>query len=128
MVSVKKIESLKQRIKLIQKELRALSSFRPTKQLEQFRRQLAGEYSYAKRQLDLIQASKKAREAERRERVKKANRNRSEKMKRTWRYLKSIQENYHPNKSLRELRSMFKKHKEGLETEIPDVAWRNPSP
>lgn len=50
------------------------------------------------------------------------------KMKRTWDYFRAIQRTYYPEKSLREIRSQFKKHKEGLETDVPDVAWRNPSP
>lgn len=57
-----------------------------------------------------------------------ANRNRSEKMKRTWRYLKAIKQNYPIDISTKQLRTALKKHRQGLETDVPDVAWRNPSP
>ena len=57
-----------------------------------------------------------------------ANKNRSSKNKRIWNYVKAIQANYYPNKSLKEIRSFLKKHRKGLETDISDVAWRNPSP
>ena len=60
--------------------------------------------------------------------VTTTNKNRSSKNKRVWNYVKSIQRNYYPNKSLKEIRSLLKKHRQGLETDIPDVAWRNPSP
>jgi len=58
----------------------------------------------------------------------KANRNRSVKNKRVWKYVKSIKENYFPDKSLKEIRTSLKNHRKGLETDIPDVAWKNPSP
>jgi hypothetical protein len=128
MASVRKLEKLKQQLRDIQRELRALSVFRQNRQLAKFKRQLLGEYSYVKRQMTLIQESKKTKEREHREMIVRANKNRSEKMKRTWRYMKNIQENYQPDKSLREIRSMFSKQKKGVDTEIPEVAWRNPSP
>lgn len=123
----KKLQRLRQRLAEIETELKKLEGFRATKALLQFRRQLAGEQSYLKRQIHL-QKPRRISAAERRRIASQANRNRSEKMKRTWRYFRAMQENYYPDKNLKEIRSSFKKHREGLETEIPDVAWRNPSP
>jgi hypothetical protein len=126
----KRRSTLEKRIDEIRMELVALKRFRPTKQRDQFIRQLAGEQSFVKRQLSTLLSSSPKRETkhERQQRQAQANRQRSEKMKRNWRYLKSIQENYYPEKGLKELRSLLKKHVEGLETEVSDIAWRNPSP
>ncbi|OLD30275.1 MAG: hypothetical protein AUI62_01695 [Thaumarchaeota archaeon 13_1_40CM_2_39_7] len=98
--------SLEDRLKDIERELEALKIFRITPQLNKFNRNLMGERSF----------------------ILTANRNRSEKMKRTWRYLKAIQKNYPVKLSLRELRTALRKHRQGLVTDVPDVAWRNPSP
>ena len=125
--------SLKRRIKEIQDELAALQKFRPTKQRNLFIRQLVGEQSYLKRQLSsiLTSFSKRGRKETKRERLRRlsrANKQRSIKMKRSWDYFRAIQQNYYPEKNLREIRSLFKKHKEGLETDVSEIAWRNPSP
>lgn len=125
--------SLKRRIKEIQDELAALQKFRPTKQRNLFIRQLVGEQSYLKRQLSSILSSfsKRGRKETKRERLRRlsrANKQRSIKMKRSWDYFRAIQQNYYPEKSVREIRSLFKKHKEGLETDVSEIAWRNPSP
>ena len=57
-----------------------------------------------------------------------SNKQRSIKMKRSWDYFRAIQQNYFPEMSSKEIRSKFSKHKQGLETDIPEIAWRNPSP
>ena len=72
--------------------------------------------------------TKQDKEHQRKHRKSQANKNRSSKNKRVWNYVKSIQQNYFPDKSLKEIRSALKNHRRGLETDIPDVAWRNPSP
>lgn len=126
----RKSSSLERRIKEIQKEMAALKRFRQTKQRDQFIRQLVGEQSYVKRQLSslLLPLSKRETKREKQRRLSQANKQRSIKMTRSWDYFRSIQQNYYPDKSLKELRSLFKKHKEGLETDVSEVAWRNPSP
>ncbi len=119
-----KLEKLRSEIERITKEIERLSEFRETAFLKKFRRQLEGEKSVLNAKIakmtktteDVIQ------------RLIKANENRSAKMKTSWRYFKAIKENYPIDMSLKEIRSAFKKHKQGLETDIPDVAWRNPSP
>ena len=123
----KKLQSLKNRLAEIDKELKVLAQFRPTKALSEFKRRLQGEKSHVKQQIRIQKPHKETRR-ERTRLQKQANRNRSQKMKRSWRYFRALQENYYPNKSLREIRSLFKKHREGLEVDIPDVAWKNPSP
>lgn len=123
-----KLESLQKRLHEIQSELDSLQGFRQTSKLQQFKRYLVGELNFVKRQISNLQTKKESKEREKQDERKRANINRREKMKRVWRYVKSIQENYAPDKSLKEIRSMLKKQKEGMETEIPDVAWRNPSP
>ena len=128
MAASRKTKSLKDTLGNIKKELKALDQFRSTKQLEEFRRKLVGEYSFVKRQIERTKQNERTIIREKKERLQKANKNRSEKNRRTWRYVKSIQENYAPDKSVKEIRSLLKKRKEGLQVEIPDVAWRNPSP
>ena len=84
--------------------------------------------NFVLRRIEQLESTKEAKEKDRKERSVKANKNRSVKNRRNWRYWKSIQENFFPEKSLKEIRSSFKKHKEGLDTDIADVVWRNPSP
>jgi predicted phage-related endonuclease len=121
-------KQLKNQLTEIEKELAAIAAFRPTQQLERFKRHLAGEASFIKRQIVKLQTPEKELERERQSGLVEANKNRKEKMKRTWRYVKSVQQNYAPEKSAKEIRTLLRKHRKGLETEIPDVAWRNPSP
>jgi hypothetical protein len=130
----KKAKALEQRLVEIKKELAALKKFRKSKQRDQFIRQLVGEQSYVKRQLSsqlsssFLKVERKETKRERQRRQAQANKQRSIKMKRSWEYFRAIQKNYYPDKSLKEIRSLFKKHREGLETDVPEVAWRNPSP
>lgn len=49
-------------------------------------------------------------------------------MKREWRYFEAIQENYLPDRSKKEIRSLFSKRRKGMEVDVDDVVWRNPSP
>jgi hypothetical protein len=124
-----KSSSLERRIKEIQKELAALKKFRKTKQRDQFVRQLVGEQSYLKRQLSRLPSLyKRETKREKQRRLSQANKLRGIKMQRSWDYFRAIQKNYYPDMSLRQIRSLFKKHKEGLETDVSDIAWRNPSP
>lgn len=123
-----KLEKLQKELDKINAELERLIEFRETPFLKKFRRQLEGEKSQIMAQIAKLTQTQEKKQKERQERQQLANKNRSEKMKRTWRYLKAIQKNYPTKLSLRELRSAFKKHKQGLEADIPDVAWRNPSP
>ena len=125
---VKALKALRKDFETILKELLDLDRFRDTKALRKFRRQLQGELSNIKEQIKKLTESKEQREERRRKIIEKANLNRSSKNKRNWNYVKSIQQNYFPDKSLKEIRSALKRHKQGLETDIPDVAWRNPSP
>lgn len=123
-----RLTQLKNQLREIEDELKTISAFRPTPQFERFKRHLAGEASFIKRQIVKLNTSEEDLQKEQKRRRIEANKNRKEKMKRTWRYIKSIQQNYAPEKSPKEIRSLLRKHRKGLETEIPDVAWRNPSP
>ncbi|MGQ0794831.1 MAG: hypothetical protein ACT4N5_01430 [Nitrosopumilaceae archaeon] len=123
-----KKEKLEKELADNQKEISSLQKFRQTKYVKQLLRQLFGEQSFIKRKIKELQSTQEVKEKARQERIAKSNQKRSEKMKRTWRYLKAIQENYPVKMSLRELRSAFSRYKRGLETDIVDVMWRNPSP
>jgi hypothetical protein len=117
----------------IKKELETLATFRQTEQVRRFRRQLVGEYSHVKRQMTKMMTAaaatvKPPSPAVRRAIQRKANRNRSEKMKREWRYFGAIQENYLPDKSTKEIRSLFTKRRKGMEVDVDDFVWRKPSP
>ena len=54
------------------------------------------------------------------------NKKRSSKLKRYWRYVKLIRDNY-PNLKTNQIRTQLKKRKQGQKTEIPDAIWQNPS-
>ena len=121
------IDKLLKQLKDIERELETLRVFRLTPQLKKFHRALIGEQSFIKSELKKLTETR-SKKSTLTKRTKLANKNRSEKMKRTWRYIRSIKENYRVDLSLRELRTALKRHRQGLETDIPDVAWRNPSP
>ena len=123
-----KLDKVKKQLESVESEIKKISGFRDTPALRKFIRNLQGEASHLREQISHSARTKEEKEIEQQERLYLANKNRSEKMKRTWRYLKVIQANYPTKLSLRELRSALKKHRQGLETDIPDVAWRNPSP
>lgn len=125
---MKRIDKLKNRLSDVEREIATLANFRKTIQFQKFLRQLHGERSVILASMKELLASKEAKQDSKRQKIAQANINRSEKMKRSWRYFRSIQDTYYPEKSLKEIRSLFSKAKRGLETEIPDVAWRNPSP
>ncbi len=56
-----------------------------------------------------------------------ANRNRSVKLSRYWRYVKLIRDNF-PNLSVKEIRQQLTQRQQGSQTQIPDAVWQNPSP
>jgi len=125
---LKKLDKLRKQLESIQAEIVKLTEFRETSALRKFQRQLNGEMSVIKNNIKKLTLSKQDKITLRKHKQKIANKNRSSKNKRTWNYVKSIKEHYKPDLSLKEIRSMLKKHRQGLETDIPDVAWRNPSP
>ena len=122
------LDKLQKHLKDIERELESLKVFRLTPQLKKFQRALIGEQSFIKNKISDLSTSEETRRVQRAGVQSLANKNRSEKMKRTWRYLKAIKSNYPVDLSLRDLRTSLRKHRQGLETDIPDVAWRNPSP
>ena len=123
-----KIDKLQKELNTISSELQDLEKFRETNPLRRFKRQLQGELSHIKEKIRQLAETPSERIERTVERLTLANQNRSEKNKRIWRYVKAIQKNYRPDLSLKEIRTQLKKHRQGLETDIPDVAWRNPSP
>ena len=125
---MKNIDKLRKQLKTIASELQDLEKFRDSKELRKFRRILHGESSNIKGIIHKITETQESKDKRQLQRIEIANKNRSYKNKRNWNYVKSIKENYFPDKSLKEIRTSLKKHKQGLETDISDVAWRNPSP
>ncbi len=124
----KSIDKLQKDLKAIQGELQDLERFRDTKTLRRFKRILHGELSTTKEKIKKLTETQEERKERRKQRLETANRNRSSKNKRVWNYVKSIQKNYRRDLTLKEIRSQLKRHRQGLETEVSDVAWRNPSP
>jgi len=122
------LDKLRKQLEAVKGEIKRLSDFRDTQLRRKFERQLEGEKSVILYRISKITATKEEKEELRSYRWEIANKNRSEKMKRTWRFLKAIEKNYPVKLSLRELRTALRKHRKGLETDVPDVAWRNPSP
>lgn len=125
---LKRLDKLRKQLESIKDELLELTKFRDTASLRKFKRQLEGEKSNILSEIKKSTLTKSEKEKLLQQKRTIANKNRSSKNKRSWNYVKSIQKNYYPDKSLKEIRSLLKKHRQGLETDIPDVAWRNPSP
>lgn len=121
-------EKLERELKANKREISTLQTFRLTKPVKQLLRQLFGEQSHIRSQLRRLLQTQTENEKTRQERVENANKNRSQKMKRTFRYLNAILKNYPIDMTLKELRSAFSRHKKGLDTDISDIIWRNPSP
>ena len=125
---LKNLDKLQKQLDAISSEIQELGKFRETNSLKRFKRQLQGELSHIKEKIRQLAETPSEKIQRTVERVTLANQNRSEKNKRIWRYVKAIQRNYRPDLSLKEIRTQLKKHRQGLETDIQDVAWRNPSP
>lgn len=125
---MKKIHKLRKQLDAVKKEIKSALTFRQTKYVRQLLRQLFAESSQIKNQIKKLQLSTESKQKERQQRKQRANQNRRTKMSRAWRFFKSIQEHYLPDKSTKEIRSQFSKFKKGLETDISEVIWRNPSP
>jgi len=127
-LTLKNIDKLRKQLIAIKSELQDLEKFRDSKELRKFRRILHGESSNIKETIHKITETQESKDKRRMQRMEIANKNRSSKNKRNWNYVKSIRENYFPDKSLKDIRTSLKNHRKGLETDIPDVAWKNPSP
>jgi hypothetical protein len=125
---LKKIDRLQKELNSIKSEIEKLLPFRETSALKKFKRQLEGEKSHLLSEIKKSTLTKAEKEKQLQQKRTIANKNRSSKNKRVWNYVKSIQQNYRPDLSLKQIRTMLKKHRLGLENDIPDVAWRNPSP
>ncbi|NMJ87182.1 MAG: hypothetical protein EX285_05010 [Thaumarchaeota archaeon] len=105
--------------------IKLLKQFPNTNTVKRLRRELSAQGKAAERIVKL--KAKKAVDKEKA--VESANVMRSSKMKRYYRYLKSIKENYFPDIPLRQLRTMYNRKKKGLDVaEIDDAVWDNPSP
>jgi len=48
-------------------------------------------------------------------------------LKKHFRYLRLIRDNF-PEKTFPQLRKEFSKRRKGLQSEVPDAVWQNPSP
>jgi len=79
-----RLQTLKNRLNNIEKELVALKIFRITSQLKKFQRQLMGEKSFVKSEISKLESSIEDKQRERLEKIEIANRNRSSKNKRVW--------------------------------------------
>ena len=125
---MRKIDRLRSEIGIILKEIENLQTFRQTAQTKKFLRQLIGERMTLQNKIKNLEKSKKIKDDEKQKRRTEANKKRSQKNKRAWNFIKSIQKNYDTGKTTQELRSEFSKFKKGLETDVSEVIWRNPSP
>ena len=123
-----RLDKLTKQLDVIKNELENIIDFRDTSFLKKFQRQLEGEKSVIVAKIKKLTITKEEKQKLQIEKVETANKNRRIKNIRNWKFWKSIQKNYRPDLSLKNIRSQWKKHRQGLETDIPDVAWRNPSP
>jgi len=113
---------------LVSLEIERLREFRQTPVLRKFLRQLIGEKMILQDKIRKKNQSEESKKQEKQKRRTDANKKRSQKNRRNWNYIKSIAKNYDTGKSVTELRTEFSKFKKGLESDIQDVIWRNPSP
>jgi len=125
---VRRIKRLEKDFESIKEELAKLESLRDTILLRKFKRQLQGELSNIKEEFNRLTETREQKEEQKQKKRNEANRNRSVKNKRVWNFMKSIQRNWYPDKPIKEIRTSWKKHRKGLETDISDIAWKNPSP
>jgi hypothetical protein len=58
--------------------------------------------------------------------LEKTNLSRSSKLKKYHRYLRMIRDSF-PNLKYNEIRKQFAERRKGLESDIPDAVWQNPS-
>jgi hypothetical protein len=125
---MRKIQKLEKELESNIQEIEKLNSFRPDKFVNQLKRKLFEEQSNIKHQMKKLQETIQEKLVSQKERKIKANQNRSKKMSRSWNYFRAIQKNWFPDMSTKEIRSAFTKSKQGIETEISEITWRNPSP
>ena len=104
--------------------IKLLKQFPNTSTVRRLRRELSAQGKVAERIVKL--KAKKAVDKEKA--VKTANVMRAGKMKRYYRYLKAIQKNFFPDTPLKQLRTMYSRKKKGLDVEIDDAVWDDPSP
>ncbi|MGH9922811.1 MAG: hypothetical protein ACRD38_08680 [Nitrososphaerales archaeon] len=124
----RRLQSLEEELKAIERDIEISKQLRQSKEVLELTRRFYGRLSFIKQQISKLVMSKEEKEKERQTRLSKASKNRSSKMKTSWQFWKSIQRNYFPDKTLKEIRAKWKRHRQGLTTDIPDVVWRNPSP
>lgn len=125
---MRKVAKLRTEIEAINKEMELLKRFRQIPQTKKLLRQLIGERMTIQNKIRNLEKSKKSKEEEKQKTRTDANKKRSQKMRRLWNYFRSIDKNYNTGKTIPQLRTEFSKFKKGLETDIQDVIWRNPSP
>ncbi len=101
-----------------------LKRFPNTSTVKRLRRELSAQGKAAERIAQL--KDKKA--VDKKKAATHANEMRAGKMKRYYRYLKAIQKNFFPDTPLKQLRTMYSRKKKGLDVEIDDAVWDDPSP
>ena len=117
--------TLTARRKKILKQLSALKKFHSTATVRKLRQELnrklaALDANTGRVRRAKMQVSKAAKQ-------KAANAARASKLRKYHNYLRQIPDSY-PNLTYRELRRQFSERKQGRQTKVPDVVWRNPSP
>ena len=124
----KKLQKLRNQLDAIKQEIKSLETFRQTKQTRLLLRHLFGENSHILNEIRKLQLSSELKQKEQQQRKQKANQNRRVKMTRSWRFFKAVKENFFPDKSVKEIRSDYSKFMRGLEIDVSDIVWKNPSP
>ena len=104
--------------------VKLLKQFPDTATVRRLRRELSAQGKAA----ELIIRKKAKKESQKIKSLEQSQLNRSSKMKRYYRYLKSIQKNYFPDIPLKQLRTMYKRKKQGLDVDVSDIVFTDPSP
>ena len=114
--------SLEERRNKLLEQLEALKLFPNNNEVRILRARI-------QKQLERIEKQIEEKELEPTPREKKADVSirRSSKMKKHWRFIKLIRDNF-PDLTIKEIRKQFAKRKRGDEVSIPDAVWQNPSP
>ncbi len=100
------------------KQLQALKLFPNNKEVKALRKRISVQLERLERKL--IPETKQDLKAV-------ANVKRSGKLRRYHNYIRQIRNNF-PNFSYSEIRKQLTKRKQGLESDVPDAVWQNPSP
>lgn len=113
--------SLKERKNKLLEQLQALKLFPSNNEVRILRSRIQKQLERIEKQITEVKKEPTPDE-KRRESIAR----RSSKLRKHWRYVRLIRDNF-PNLKISEIRKQFSKRRTGQEVSIPDAIWQNPS-